>query len=95
MALFSKPEQPSLKHGVHSMFKVHAFLDDKRVLNRRLEHIPRAGDIMRLREGQYGIVTEVVWCMDEDDSEGQRVNIRIESEAATTKACGEKEETNA
>ena len=34
---------------------------------------------MRFSGERYGEVTEVVWCMDEQDREGQRVNIKIES----------------
>lgn len=61
------------------MFKVHGFLDGSKVINWRMEHIPIVGDIMRFSGERYGEVTEVVWCMDEQDREGQRVNIKIES----------------
>lgn len=60
------------------MFKVHGYLDSKRVIDWRMEHIPRIGDTMRFHDEVYGKVTEVVWCMDEPSDEGQRVNIRIE-----------------
>ena len=63
------------------MYKVHGYLDNKRVLDKRMEHLPRTGETMRFTEEKYGIVTEVVWCMDEPSNEGQRVNIRVESEA--------------
>ena len=63
------------------MFKVHGFLDDKMVIHRRMAHLPRLGDTMRFTEEKYGKVTEVIWCMDEESGEGQRVNVRIESEA--------------
>jgi len=62
------------------MFKVHGYLDEKRVINWRMEHLPRVGDTMRFAGEKYGKVTEVIWCMDEPSDEGQRVNIRIESE---------------
>ena len=61
------------------MYKVHGYLDGKRVINWRMQHLPRTGDTMRFSEDKYGTVKEVVWCMDEDDKEGQRVNLRIES----------------
>lgn len=61
------------------MFKVHGFLDGSKVINWRMEHIPTVGDTMRFSGERYGEVTEVVWCMDEQDREGQRVNIKIES----------------
>lgn len=62
------------------MFKVHGYLDSKRVIDWRMEHIPRVGDTMRFHGDVYGKVTEVIWCMDEPDTEGQRVNIRIEGD---------------
>ena len=62
------------------MFKVHGYLDNKRVMNGRMGHLPRVGETVRFAGDVYGIVTEVVWCMDESIQEGQRVNIRIESE---------------
>jgi len=65
------------------MFKVHGFLDDKMVIKWRMVHIPRVGDTVRFSDEKYGIVKEVVWCMDEPEyksQEIQRVNIRIESE---------------
>ena len=61
------------------MYKVHGYLDGKRVINWRMQHLPRTGDTMRFSEEKYGTVKEVVWCMDEKDDEGQRVNLRIES----------------
>ena len=64
------------------MFKVHGYLDNKHVIYHQMEHIPSVGDTVRFRE-VYGTVTEVIWCMDEKSYEGQRVDIRIESE--TTK----------
>lgn len=60
------------------MFKVHGYLDGKRRINWRMEHIPRVGETVRFSETSYGVVTEVVWCLDEHSDEGQRVNIRIE-----------------
>ena len=61
------------------MFKVHAFLDDIRMINRRMDHLPNVGDTMRFSGERYGYVTEVIWCMDEPSDEGQRINIRVET----------------
>ena len=65
------------------MYKVHGFLDDKKIIHQRMDHLPRVGDTMRFSGERYGKVTEVIWCMDEQDEspafEGQRVNLRIES----------------
>ncbi len=65
------------------MFKVHGFLDGKMVMKQRMEHLPRNGDTMRLTGERYAKVTEVIWCMDEQDDtpsfEGQRVNLRMVS----------------
>jgi len=65
------------------MYKVHGFLDDKIVIKWQMAHIPRVGETMRFSDEKYGIVTEVIWCMDEEGYRNpniQRVNIRIESE---------------
>ena len=62
------------------MFKVHGYLDGKRVINWRMEHLPRTGDTVRFAGEKYAKVTEVIWCMDEESSEGQRVNVRMETE---------------
>jgi hypothetical protein len=64
------------------MFKVHAFLDGRMVANQRMEHIPIKGDTVRLpgNEGEvFSLVTEVIHCWDESSTDGQRVNIRLES----------------
>jgi len=60
------------------MYKVHGFLEGKFVIHRRMEHIPRVGETMRLSEEKYAKVTEICWCMDEGKDEGQRVNIGME-----------------
>ena len=70
------------------MYKVHGYLDEKRVINWRMEHLPRVGDTMRFSGERYGKVTEVIWCMDEESEEGQRVNLRIESEPANAEVSG-------
>lgn len=64
------------------MFKVRAFLmtepQPKLVIDWRMPHLPRVGDTVRLSGEQYAKVTEVVWCLDEESNEGQRVNLRLE-----------------
>lgn len=66
------------------MYKVHGFLDSVQILNKLLPHLPRLGDTMRFAGERYGIVTEVIWCMDEDDQgypdTWQRINLRIETD---------------
>jgi hypothetical protein len=62
------------------MFQVHGFLDNKKVIDWRMNEIPRVGDTMRFSGERYGKVTEIIWVMDEPIQAGQRVNIRIESE---------------
>jgi hypothetical protein len=57
------------------MFKVHGFLDNKKVINWRMEHLPRIGDTFRFSNGKYAKVTEIVWCMDEADQGDTRVNM--------------------
>ena len=59
------------------MFKIHAYLDNNLVLNRQIPHIPNVGDTMRLSDTIYAKVTELIWCMDEDDKFGVRINIRM------------------
>lgn len=61
-------------------FLVHIFLDNKLMFTIRMAHLPRTGETMRFASGKYGIVTEVIWCMDEPVGDWQRVNIRTESE---------------
>jgi hypothetical protein len=59
------------------MYKVHAYLDQQQVVNWRMPHLPRTGETVRLSNGRFAIVTEVVWCLDEESPEGQRVNLRL------------------
>lgn len=61
------------------MFHVHGFLDNKKVIDWRMNEIPNVGDTMRFSGDRYATVTEIIWCMDEPISAGQRVNIRCES----------------
>ena len=67
--------------GYSIMFKVHAFFNNVKVLDRYMKHLPRNGDTIRLLGKMsiyYAKVTEVIWCMDEDDDSGQRINLRLE-----------------
>lgn len=59
------------------MFKVHGYVGETLAIKRRLEHIPRTGDVVRLSGTVYAKVLEVCWCMDEYSDEGQRVNIAM------------------
>lgn len=61
------------------MYKVHGYLEDTLVINWRMAHLPRNGDTIRWAKDRYAKVTEVIWCMDEESKEGQRVNLRLES----------------
>jgi hypothetical protein len=61
-------------------YKVHGFVDNKMIFNVAMEHLPRNGDTIRIKESSYAKITEVVWCFDEDNTGGQRVNLRMESE---------------
>lgn len=67
------------------MFNVHCYFDDERVTGGVYEHLPRVGDTMRFDGKSYGKVTEVIWCMDEPRTNGQRVNLRVESIDASIK----------
>lgn len=62
------------------MFETHIFVDGKLARVPVLQHCPRLGDTLRLSEKQFVIVTELVWCLDESSSLGQRVNIRTETD---------------
>jgi hypothetical protein len=61
------------------MFKVHGYVGETLAIKRRLEHIPRTGDVVRLSGTVYAKVLEVCWCMDEYSDEGQRVNIMTDT----------------
>jgi len=43
----------------------------------RISGCPRLGDEIRLPCERYYTVIRVVWCLDEDSYEGQRVNIGV------------------
>jgi hypothetical protein len=76
------------------MFKVHAYCQNERVISRRMQHLPRVGDTLRIdgkTQDRFLVVTEVVWCLNEESMEGTRVNMRL-SEGDTqqiveTKQC--------
>lgn len=65
------------------MYKVHGYVGEVRRISRMMHGIPRVGDTVRFSDAEFGIVTEIVWCMDEDEpyEMAQRVNIRIKSES--------------
>lgn len=60
------------------MYKVHVFLDNRKIIQQRMQHIPARGDIVRIGEDTYCLVTEITWCFDEESDEGQRVNLVLE-----------------
>ena len=62
-----------------SMFNLQLFLDGRLYNRFHWNHIPSVGDTIRLDTGQYGRVTEIIWCADESTTNGQRVNIRVET----------------
>lgn len=62
------------------MIKIHGYVDNVMRFNKRIEHCPRVGDTVRVSENKYAKVTEVVWCFDEQSAEGQRVNVRMETD---------------
>lgn len=63
------------------MYKVRGFVDGKLLIDRRMDHLPRVGETVRYGEpDQFAKVVEVIWCLNEESFEGQRVNIRMESD---------------
>lgn len=60
------------------MYKVHGFLDGKLLFYWKLDHLPRHGDTVRYARDRFAKVTEVIWCVDEEWPDGQRVNLRME-----------------
>lgn len=65
------------------MFKVHGIHNNLKVLDRKMNHLPRTGETIRLDSDLFYKVTEVVWCLDEPQINGngttERVNLRLES----------------
>lgn len=61
------------------MYKVHGFLDGKQVVDLAMHGVPRVGDTVRLAGEKYVKVTGVVWCLDENNIEGDRVNIGLKA----------------
>lgn len=61
------------------MYKVHGFLDGKQVVDLAMHGVPRVGDTVRLAGDKYVKVTGVVWCLDENNIEGDRVNIGLKA----------------
>lgn len=62
------------------MISAHIFLDGDLRARLIMKAAPRTGETIRLAGDVYGTVTEIVWCLDEPNIHGQRVNIRAESE---------------
>lgn len=47
------------------------------IIDWRMEHIPRIGETIRIKEDEFYVVTNIVWCLDETSFHGQRVNIEF------------------
>jgi hypothetical protein len=50
------------------------------VINRRMPSLPRVNDTIRIngkKADRYFKVTEIVWCLNEESPEGERVNMRL------------------
>lgn len=60
------------------MTRAHLFVDGVLARYLSLQHCPREGETLRLKADLCVKVTEVIWCIDEDPSGGQRVNLRTE-----------------
>jgi len=58
----------------------HIFLDGKLYVQTILNNLPRLGDTIRVDDGIYAKVIEVIWCFDEDNTLYDRVNLRLETE---------------
>lgn len=65
------------------MIKPHIFLDGERRYEASMHAVPRVGDTLRFHGEIYGKVTEVIWCLDENNLKEQRVNILVESEISS------------
>lgn len=67
------------------MYRVHAYLvspsaPPRRVIDWRMAHLPRIGEVLRMNLGDavtFVRVTDVIWCLDEEWSEGTRVNLEL------------------
>lgn len=60
-------------------YMVRGFIDNELMINWKMDHIPRVGETVRYgTPDKYAKVTEVIWCLNEVSSEGQRINIRME-----------------
>jgi len=62
-------------------FYAHIFLDNRLVMRRAMSEVPRVGDCIRLGDGKYAKVAEVVWCFDETTAFAEeRINIGLKTE---------------
>ena len=51
--------------------------DGKMITKVRMNHAPRVGDEIRVRDDLYMRVEQVVWCLDEEHGNCDRVNIGV------------------
>ncbi len=57
--------------------RIHYVLKNKIYAQRVVSHVPSKGDEVRFKGITYKIIL-IVWCMDEENSANERVNIQIE-----------------
>jgi hypothetical protein len=62
------------------MVNIHWVVGSELVLleKSRLEHVPRVGDEVRGGHRRFYRVVKIVWCLDEEYTDGQRANIELE-----------------
>jgi hypothetical protein len=56
---------------------LHVFSNGKRIRFLRSNDVPPVGDEIRLSREDFYKVVRAVWCFDEKDENGQRVNIEV------------------
>lgn len=61
------------------LFKIHWIVGSKQILlpKNSLNALPRVGDELRASDKKFYTVVRLVWCLDESDEFGQRVNIEL------------------
>lgn len=74
------PEAFIIQRLQEARFKVHWILPKGRIYlpSDVLSGLPRVGDELRANSKTFYRVKRLVWCLDEENVEGQRVNIEIE-----------------
>lgn len=62
------------------MYSINIFVDCELHAYRRMEHLPRIGEGIKLCDGTTGKVVDVVWRLDVEQPEGQCINLAVESD---------------